>query len=261
MRTTHSTAQSARMLAALLTVSLMATSCAAPPTTTPPVAPSPTRAETPTVAGPDAPILVWQGQVAVGSDEPSCHQLTIEADHQASYGPCGLPGTTTEFDAPQWDEIVARLAPFELDTGDTRIVFNGRGAFTGQAWQNGLARWTENTYRELVSGRTCGACRTVLSWSLGEDPEQPGTCIRLWVTDYGYAYLASAPCSGGQSDLIAQEWLAPAEWTELDEWLRTRTTVYFGEAGDSYVAGTGDDSLDKEQVARWVAGVRARLEP
>ncbi len=205
-------------------------------------------------------LLVWEDRILLEEAE-GCHRLMITTDRQAVYGPCDAAPTTAAFEAPQWEEMVARFAPFEYQEGETRLQFEGRGTIADPAWQRALATWSETTYRELVTGQACPACPTILAWNFGVVEGQPDTCSLLWATDYGYAYVGHLPCAGGQTEVIAQGWLETQEWTQLEGWLRTRAPLFVGEDGSTYFMGQGAEPLAVEELAAWAESVRARMAP
>ncbi len=206
------------------------------------------------------PLLIWEDRILLGETE-GCHRLMITADRQALYGPCEVAPATAAFEAPQWEEMVTRFAPFDYQEGETRLQFEGRGEIADPAWQRALANWAETTYRELATGQVCAACPTILAWNFGEVEGQPGTCSLLWVTDYGFAHLGRLPCAGGETEVVAQGWLETPEWARLEGWLRTRAPLFVGEDGSTYFMGQGAEPLAVEELAAWAEGVRARMAP
>lgn len=210
-------------------------------------------------------LLTWEGHTIIGdNDKEGCHRLIVTVDRQARFGPCSATPSTTQFSAPQWDEIIAHFAPFESSTAEMRIVFRGQGQVAGAAWQRAITAWIHDTYARLLTGRACAACGTVMNWSFGSWADRPGFCSNLWATNYGYAYSGLAPCTGGQTEIVAQGWLETDEWVQLDAWLSEHAETYMGEGGVNYLAGRGKQTMSEaEQVelARWAQKVSARLTP
>jgi hypothetical protein len=89
-------------------------------------------------------ILHWQGTLP--GDPTTYHTLEVTTDHQASYGPCGDPPSSSAFNPPQWDEIRLRTAPFEMSTQEADITFRGLGNTGGPAWERAVANWARKNY-------------------------------------------------------------------------------------------------------------------
>lgn len=218
----------------------------------------------PTATAEEDLLLLWQGRpLGVGADSEACARLEIRTGGEATFGPCAGRLTTSALNAPQWEEMVARLAPVSWEGNDSQLRFQGQGQISGPAWEQALANWARTTYGELATGRVCAACRTALTWSFGPLSEEPQRCTVLWVTDYGYAQRGTVPCGGGQTEVAAQGWLETAEWQQLEDWLRTSAPLYL-EDGTSSLLGQGTQEMgaaEQEALAAWAQAVATRLAP
>jgi inhibitor of cysteine peptidase len=207
-------------------------------------------------------LLDWQGYGVWGDEDATrCKTLQIGADGQVAMGYCGEALTTTSFDRPEFEEMVDRLAPFELKTPTDDLVFQGRGQIAGPEWQRAVLAWVHWTFGESWAGRACAACRTALSWHLGPLSPEPTTssagssqCAHLTVLDHGYAYAEVRPCEGGPLQTQTNGWLETAEWVQLDEWLYGRAALY---SGDNYLAGLGSQSMTEAESAQLEALARS----
>lgn len=230
-----------------------------------PVATSPTGAQLGVSNQTGETALLWEGQPVLDDSQGSCQRLRLTGDNQAAVGPCDTEPSPVEFAAAGrpggWAEIVSRFAPFEQTNGDEWIVFQGQGQLDGPAWQRAVSAWARLTTLELSSGRVSATGATVLSWWLGELPEQPGTCRQLVVMVQGYAYAHLTPCEGGQAELIGSGWLETSEWEPFDAWLYGRAPLY---QANNYLDGRGTASMSAAEVADlavWAETVYARLAP
>lgn len=208
--------------------------------------------------------LIWEGISLANSPQGDCVGLTLSVDGQARIGPCGAVDTPVEFLADQpggWTEILARFAPFEQEIPDGRIVFRGQGQIGSPAWQRAISSWAEFTYAELASGRVSASGRTVMSWWLGELPDQPGLCRHLVVLTHGYTNANITPCAGGQVQDTVIGWIDPAAWDQFDAWLVDRAPVY---QDNDYFSGEGTSAMSEADIAAladWAGQVYAGLRP
>lgn len=209
------------------------------------------------------PVLIWEGHTEFGDgDKNSCKSLLLAADNQGLLGPCGAAQTRVQLNQErEWAEILARFAPFQYATPDERLVFQGAGLVAGPAWQRAIATWTRFTYAELLAGRASASGRTVLSWWLGEIPDQPGYCAHLVVLAYGYAYSNIELCEGGGPPQRSNGgWLETDEWEPFDAWLYSRGSVYQDNNYFSGIEGLPEMSQSEvDQLAQWTQAVYTRL--
>lgn len=182
-----------------------------------------------------------------------CRRMEIAVDGRAWVGRCA-DSELTATDAPfQWEEILARFAPFEVDTEDLKISFAGEGDLSGPAWERALQAWAEVSYNELYSGQVSATGRTVLSWWLGEVEDQPGVCRHLVVLSHSYAYANLDPCAGGQSVESNGGWIDSAAWEAFDTILYSYASY---NAENNYFDGRGDATLvNVDSLAEWAAEV------
>lgn len=213
----------------------------------------------PTTANSEAALLLWEGPALFAEDQTECHRLRVTEDFQTFVGLCEGEQTEVEFVTSGEGGLagmVARFAPFQLDTANERITFNGGGEIAGRAWERAITSWANFTYAELASGRIGAANRTVLAWSLGE---QDGRCQMLLVLSHGYATAGRTPCEGGQMEVIASGWIDTAEWGQFDAWLYGRAPLY---QDNNYLDGRGTTEMSAEEaaaLAEWAGKVYAKL--
>jgi hypothetical protein len=223
-------------------------------TETTPVTPPPV-----TKANDEAILLLWEGPALFAGDPTECHRLRLTQDYLAFVGLCDGEQTEVEFGPNQnggLADMKARFAPFQVDTPQGRLTFKGQGEIASPAWERAVASWARFTYAELATGRAGAANRTGLAWNVGE---QGGRCQMLLVLSHGYATAGLAPCTGGQMEIIASDWVGTAEWEQFDAWLYNRAPLY---QDSSYLAGWGTTDMSVEEVAAladWAAAVYARL--
>jgi hypothetical protein len=208
-------------------------------------------------------LLVWEGHTEIpDGDTDACKTLIINADGQAQTGLCGQPETMVAASAEQipfWSEISMRFAPFEVETPEERLTFQGTGDIASPAWERAVASWARFTYGELVTGRVSASVRTVLHWQFEENADEPGSCDHLIVLSHGYAYVNRGPCEGGNLEPQVEGWLETEELEQLDAW-------YYGRAnyaeGNNYLAGLGDEPMSEAEMVRlaqWAEEVAGRL--
>lgn len=209
------------------------------------------------------PGLIWEGFTEFGDgNAETCKSLRVGPGSQAVVGECETietAGQVQEFQNQAWTEMLDRFAPFEYSSDAEKVIFRGTGQIEGPAWQRAIATWARFTYGELFTGRVGAAVRTSLSWSLGEVPGQPGSCGRLLVLNFGYAYRNVEPCGGGQLQSTVGGWLETDELEQFDAWLYGREAVY---QNDSYFAGEGAQPMseaEQAELATWVESVYGRL--
>jgi len=203
--------------------------------------------------------LLWEGPALFAEDPTACHRLQITTQGQAFFGPCNGEQAEVDFVTNQNGGLTAMLAhfaPFQADTPQGRITFNGQGAESGPAWERALSSWAQFTYAELASGRTGAANRTVLAWNLGE---QTGQCQMLLVLAHGYATAGLTPCEGGQMQVLANGWVDTAEWEQFDAWLHNRAPFY---QDNNYLDGRGAAEMttgEAAALAAWAKEVYAKV--
>jgi hypothetical protein len=208
--------------------------------------------------------LVWEGYTTMGSadGQESCMQLTLTANNQATFGPCGASAKSAELlpvQAQMWTQIQEHFAPFALESTETQLLFQGVGEITDPVWQRALATWAEFTFAELSTGRLGTANHTAMSWWLGEVSGQPGVCQHLIVLDYGYVYADRVSCRGGETLSHVEGWLETAEMVQLDAWLYNRAPTY---QGDNYLDGHAEETMTEAEIAKiapWAEAVYNRL--
>lgn len=207
----------------------------------------------------ESALVLWEGPALFADDQTECHRLRLTQDYQASVGLCAGEQSEVEFVPNQpggLADMKARLAPFQADTAQGRVTFNGQGEIAGPAWERAIASWARFTYAELATGRAGAANRTGLAWNLDE---QNGQCRMLLVLSHGYATAGLTPCEGGQMEIVATDWVDPAGWEQFDSWLNNRAPLY---RDSSYLDGRGTTEMSTEEVAalaEWAAAVYARL--
>lgn len=247
------------------------------PEAAPPVSETPVAAETPTpeaaatsgtapaAADPtqaENAVLIWEGDPLADDNLAECRRLQLAADGQALLGACGEAGTVVEpfaFQEEQWTDMLNRFAPFERETEQGRLVFRGQGQVSSPAWERALDSWARFTYLESASGRAGAANRTIMSWFLGEVPDQPGACRHLVVLSHGYAYSNITPCEGGDVKETVGGWVETAEWEQLDTWLYNQAPVY---QDNNYFSGQSSAEMSEAEVAelaRWAKTVYAQV--
>lgn len=209
-------------------------------------------------------ILIWEAYTTMGSADgtESCMRLTLTANDQATFGPCGAGKETAPLlpvQAEAWAQIRAHFASFAMESADVHLLFKGNGEATGPSWQRALAAWAEATLAELSIGQSSATTHTAMSWWLGPVEDQPGVCKHLVVLTYGFAYASAASCDGGTPLHSAGDWLQDGELATLDAWLQDRAPTYHGK---SYLDGIGDVAMDVAEidaVAQWAAALYARM--
>ncbi len=154
------------------------------------------------------------------------------------YGGASL--TTTSLNRPEFDEMLERIAAFDLHLPADMVTFQGHGQISDEAWQRAVLAWVHLTFGEAWSGQACASCRTALSWHPGTVGGDPDQCAHLTVLDYGYAYAESRPCDGGGVISQTTGWLETSEWAQIDEWLYGRSALY---SGDNYLVAVGSQDM------------------
>lgn len=219
----------------------------------------------PTAAPPseeDPVVLLWEGDPLADDNQDECRALQVTASGQATIGPCGAPDTPVEqltVRSGEWTEMVTRFAPFETETDQGRIVFQGQGQISSPAWERAIAAWARFSYLEMSSGRVSASARTVSSWWLGELTDQPGLCRHLVVLISGYAYSNITPCEGGQVQETLGGWLDTAEWDRFDGWLYSYGELY---QDNNYFTGQAQGEMSQAETAAladWANDVYTRL--
>jgi hypothetical protein len=217
-----------RLYLILIVVAFMALACGAQPedvveaTAEPPATPAvvASKAEQP-VEGQET-LLLWEGPALFAEDQTVCHRLVVTKANQALLGPCDGEQTEVEFitTAPGGlAEMIARFAPFQMDTAQGQLDFKGQGKIGSPAWERAITTWASFTYAELASGHVGAANRTVLAWNVGQQPDQSEQCQMLIVLAHGYATTSLVPCQGGQMEVLGSDWVEPAAWEQFDAWL------------------------------------------
>jgi len=216
---------------------------------------------TATAANNEADLLLWEGPALFAEDQTECHRLRVTNENKAFTGLCAGEPAEVEFVNNQnggLTDMVARFAPFQTDTPQGRITFNGKGEITGPAWERAITNWAQFTYAELATGHVGAANRTVLAWNLGE---QNGQCRMLLVLSHGYATAGLTPCAGGQMEVLADGWIDTADWEQFDTWLYNRAPLY---QDNNYFDGRGSTDMHTSEsaaLADWVETVYAKLAP
>lgn len=180
--------------------------------------------------------LVWQGYSTFGDgDAETCKSLRMSADGQVAIVPC--------------------------DSSAEVLIFPGQADLDSPAWQRAIESWVEFTYGEQTTGQRGAASRTVMSWWLGELPDQPGACRHLLVLVYGYAYANVDPCEGGQVLSTNEGWLKTEELEPFDGWLYNRAPLFLDK---HYFEGRGQQEMSEAEIAamaQWAEAVYGRLAP
>lgn len=251
----------------LIIMTLAGSACGAQPSQPPAETAAPQTAASPTAMAEQQntsadTLLLWEGSALFAENPTECHRLQITADNQILLGPCNGEQKAVQFLAnhnQEWPEILARFAPFQLETPTERIIFNGRGQVSGPAWQRAITAWAQLAHAELASGRVSAAGHTVLAWNLGEQPGQANQCRMLLVLVHGYATAGLTPCEGGQMQALANNWLDTADWEQFDAWLYNRAPLY---QDNNYLDGRGSAEMNDAEVAAlagWAEAVYAKL--
>jgi hypothetical protein len=203
-------------------------------------------------AGPEhgitAPALRWEGS------DGGCQTLLLGVDGRAATGLCGAPltplGLADDVGRPQQlADLVARFAPFEADTINGKVAFEGAGQEPAlPAWKRAIAAWARLVSRELRAGRSGASWGLALAWSQ-PIPDKAGYCQFLQVDFYGYAYASTARCGGGDAADLGRGWLTTAEVEHLD-------TLYYGKAqvdeNGLLLSGLGTEAMTSDEVdALW----------
>lgn len=210
----------------------------------------------------DEMVLAWEGDPLADDNQDECRTLQVTAGGQVTIGPCGAADTPAELFTGrpgEWTEMVIRFAPFETETEQGRVEFRGQGQISSPAWERAITAWARFSYLELSAGRVSASARTVLSWWLGELPDQPGLCRHLVVLVSGYAYSNITPCEGGQVQETVGGWLDTAEWDKFDGWLYSSGELY---QDNNYFSGQAQGEMDQAGAAAlgdWANAVYARL--
>jgi hypothetical protein len=262
----HLTRRAARLCALFVLGALLAACTVAPiasqdaPTSPLPTAVPPAASGSDSGAASGAETLAWSGNVEFGDGDPStCKELRVDAAGNLLAGLCGEGLQAADDPRPEFAELAALVAPFELDTGTERIVFRGAGQEDDPAWQQAVLDWARWTFGEAYSGRACASCRTAVSWQLGEAEGQAGVCAHATVLNYGYAYAEQRPCGGGDVQSVGAGWLTTDEWAAFSGLMGSRATTY---SGDNYVNGSGESTLSEAEladVAALMQGIYDRL--
>lgn len=203
--------------------------------------------------------LMWEG--APLGDETQCGQLSLDADGQATFGPCAEADATQSLGETHmhvWTDLQAQLASFEAETANGMLTLHGTGDATGDAWQRAAAAWARLLYSEFSSGGVSATGPTAMSWHLGETADAD-LCQHLTVLSYGYVYAQTIPCAGGPAQESVGGWLTGDELETFDNWLYGYAPVY---AGDNYLNGVGTQEAteaETDQMDAWAQSVYARL--
>lgn len=219
-----------------LFVVFVLTSCTAPPANLPAGVLAGSVDSTPSEDA-DAPLavpLVWQGYSTFGDgNTATCKSLRMSADGAVEIVPC--------------------------DSDEEVLTFPGQAELDSPAWQRAIATWVEFTYGQQATGQMGSATRTVMSWWLGEIPDQPGLCRHLLVLAYGYAYANVDPCDGGAVVSTSEDWLETDELNIFDGWLYGRSPLF---VENQYFEGRGTQAMTEAEidaVTTWAEGVYQRI--
>lgn len=203
-------------------------------------------ASTGVMLAPHLPLLEWQGYGPWGDgNADTCKQLKVYFGSAMAAGYCGEGRERAAPTGFEFAEMAARFAPFAYSTDSDELVFRGYGNVASPAWQRAILAWAQWTAGESISGHVCAACRTALSWFLGEIGDQPGVCKHLTVLNHGYATAETVHCTGGAANSVGSGWLETAEWERIDGWLSNHAPTQYG---DSYLAGTGDQAMSEAEI-------------
>lgn len=204
--------------------------------------------------------LSWEQRIlGDGGAVTECHRLAVAADGTTWAGSCDQAEVETQAAPFQWAEILERFAPFVYKSGEGDLIFAGQGDLYHSAWQRALVAWAQISHAETVSGRVSATSRTALSWWLGEVEGETGVCRHLIVLSHGYAYANADPCTGGETETVAQGWLTTEEMAAFDGWIYQAAPTY---AEDSYLDGRGEQELSQDelaQLAEWAETLYQRL--
>jgi hypothetical protein len=208
-------------------------------------------------------LLAWEGYTEMGDGDPSqCKSLQLLANNRATIGPCSEQGEVNPLPphlAQEFADLVARFAPFTVETDGDTLLFQGKGSTAGEARQRAILAWTHFAYGELATGRTSASVRSALSWMLGELPDQPGVCEHLNVLVYGYAYADQVPCQGGDVQNSVGDWLTDDELATFDALLYQYAPFY---QENNYLAGLGQAEMgeaEAAELAAWAEALYTRL--
>ena len=197
-------------------------------------------------------IVNWTG--APLDDASGCVQLLVDANGQATFGPCdkvGQQGSLSETHQRELDELQRQVAPFDAETATGTLTFNGFGTNESAAWQRAIDAWVQVIYSELASGRVSASGPTVISWVTGTDTTQPRVCNQLNVLVYGYVYANQVPCAGGDVLAATGGWLNDAQLAQFDHWLSDLAPIT---VANNYLAGTGNataNAADQRAITAW----------
>jgi len=211
-----------------------------------PITNSPTpNATIPSQQSDAAVILTWEG--APLGEGPACVHLTVDANGNAAFGACDQIDQSAPIGENHLNELDAmqhRFASFSAETELGTVRFTGTGTGKGEAWQRALGAWAQLVYSELANGAASATGATVMSWFPGAVAEQPELCTHLTVLVYGYVYVETVPCAGGERLSLSGRWLNDAQMAQLDQWLTTLAPLY---VADNYLAGQGTAVVDEPE--------------
>ncbi|MCE7985021.1 MAG: hypothetical protein DYG89_27925 [Caldilinea sp. CFX5] len=209
-------------------------------------------------------VLRWEGQPLFAEDAAACGRLTIDRSGMVTLGRCGERAGETQplgdTHQREWLELQARLwGPTEVELIGHKLLYRPDGEAQGGAWQRALVAWAQLVHAELATGQVSASGATALHWLVGPVPAQPESCRQLTVLRYGYAYAATAPCTGGPTQTQLGDWLTDAEMIQFDIWLHQFSDLY---VADNYLVGRGErtaNEAERAEVAAWAEQVYARL--
>ncbi len=218
------------------------------------VQPPPGRAAEPKGRNAEPIVIEWKGAGNV--------RVTLQGE--MTIGDGGPPRSIARAGL-DFDELLARFAPFEQQTSSGKLLFRGHGTVADPAWRRAILYWIRAMHEQAVSGHACSACHTGLSYLVVDATSTPNRCGHLTVPWWGYAYAETHPCVGDpvpgadRSGASVEGWLETSEWVRLEDWLTHRSPTYWG---DNYLSGVGSRRMsedEKQRLAELAQAVYRRL--
>lgn len=157
--------------------------------------------------------LTWEKEL-----DGECHTMFIDAQGQASYGPCSDPRSVAyilpEVERPHdLRHFSDSYQPFEADTPAGRVIFAGRGTqVAALSEKRALAEWAYLVHRELQFGRS-GA-----SWGLAMALNQEGGNPCSWAQIEVYGKVFANDCRVGIQP-YPTTWLTGEQMDGLYAWV------------------------------------------
>jgi hypothetical protein len=201
--------------------------------------------------------LTWEAEL-----DGECHTMSIDAQGQASHGPCPGPLSVAyilpEVERPHdLQHFSDRYQRFEADTPAGRVIFAGRGTQVATpSEERALAEWAYLVHRELQFGRS-GA-----SWGLAVALNQEGSnpCSRVQIEIYGKVFAND--CRVGIQP-YPTAWLTAEQIDLLYTWVDEFQAFDMGWEKDGLpmilvFSGRGDrvpSEADQREILAWVNGL------